>query len=402
MTAVILGIVGLYLDSLAAIIAAVGLASLLCSQAILLFYHTTCYINSITVTRRFQKRPVVAGTSVEVEIQVNPLSLDGIQIHLTDLPPPSVVYNTEDTSLANGRGIYGARFLVPGATRFRGLRVITANRFFSTTLTCTSPRYAGDEIFISPREGRVENSSSSGIPGTKELNKIGIWKGEEVSGFHPFRHGDDLSLIDWKLTAKHNKPYVREPSARMGGAPLLIVDLPSAGSPHTPEFLLSVSEALARIVKERGRCSLLLISGGDVIDFLRNEHDLDALYRHLGLRIHESFHALYRKRDSLVLSSLLRSAENGTLAYSRYYAAALRSNLSSRRRIVFEEEVEHALKNSEPAGVVVYTVSTDDVSHLNLISEAARLRRSRLVIRLPRPLGGFVSWLSPYPVVELI
>ncbi|HOV67763.1 MAG TPA: DUF58 domain-containing protein [Methanoregulaceae archaeon] len=402
MTAVILGIVGLYLDSLAATISAVGLASLLCSQAVLFLYHTSRYTDSITIERKFHRRPVVAGRSIEVEVQVNPPSMDGLKVHLADLPPAPVVYSPENTSLENGHGVYIARFLVPGATRFRGLQVITANRFFSTTLTCTSPRYAGDEIFVSPREGRVRDSSNRGMPGTKELKRRGIWKGEGVSGFHPFRHGDDLSLIDWKLSAKHRRPYVREPSATMGGAPLLIVDLPRSGSPHTPELLLSVSEALARMVKERGRCSLLLISGGDVIDLLQNEHDLNVVYRCLGIRIHESFHPLYRMRDSLVLRSLLRSAENGKLAYSRYYAAALRSNLSSRRRIAFEDEVDHALMRSEQSGVVVYTASTDDLSHLNLIAEAARRRKSRLVIRLPRSLGGCISWLSPYPVVELI
>ncbi|KAF5063380.1 hypothetical protein DSECCO2_295040 [anaerobic digester metagenome] len=402
MIAVVLGIIGLFLDSQAATIGAVGLVSLLCSQAALFLYRTSRYVDLITVRRVIMRRPVAVGTSVEVEVRVDPPAAEGLLVRITDLPPSSVVYDPGRTSLVDGQGIYVARFLVPGVTRFRGLKLMTANRFFSTTLTCTAPRYVGDKISVISREGDAAESLFGGIQSTKELNRLGIPRGEGVSGFHPFRQGDELTLIDWKLTAKHRKPYVREPTAAAGGAPLLVVDLPVRGSPEATVVILSASEAMGRMVREQGRCSLLLISGGDAIDFRRHERDSRVLYQLLGLQVHESFQPLYRLRESSVLRSMLRSAENEKLFFSQRYAAAMHTNLSLRKRFLFEEEIDLALRGSEQQGVIVYTASSNEVSHLNLISEAARRRKSRLVIRLPRSLGGFVSWLSPYPVVELI
>lgn len=398
----ILGLIGLYLDSPAATVGAAGLTALLIGQAALFLYRVACYTDIVSVERTIERHPIVVGIPVEVAVRVDPPKTEGLFVSITDIPPASGTYNPTQVVLDEGRGTYSVRFVAPGIARFRGLEIGLKNRFFSARYICTSSRFLGDDIPVRPWGEAESEPNRGGFQGTKDLDRLGIPRGEGVSGFHPFRMGDELSLIDWKLTAKHGKPYVREPTATVSGSPLLVVDLPDPGNPGGTKVLASAGEEIERMLRERGLCNLLVISGGDVIEFLRHERNPRVLFRLLGLDVHESFQPLYRTRDSVVLRSILHMAEHGKLVHSKRYASALRTNLSLKKRSPFENFVDFAMVGSEHRGVVVYTASFDEVSHLNLIAEAARRRKSRLVIRIPRSRGGFASWLSQYPVVELI
>ena len=139
-----------------------------------------------------------------------------------------------------------------------------------------------------------------------------------------------------------------------------------------------------------------------MIAFHQHERNLVGLLRLLSLQPPESLHPLYRVKDPVVLMERLRSAERELFLPSQRLAIALRTALGAGVRPVFEREAEQVLAATEHREVVVYTASSADTSHLNLIAAAARRRRRRLVIRLPRSEQGSITWLSPYPRVEAI
>lgn len=400
--AVVLSVIGLYLDSLGAIAVAIGLTALILGQVALFLLRTTRHVDTLMVEREIGRSPVYRGTPVKVRVSVPTPPTKGLKIRLTDLPPLSAVYDPGNTTLDGGVGEYQLRFMAPGDVSFRGLLVEATNRFFSTTILCASHGCTKERITVRPTEGRISELIPGRDAGMRELDRIGLPRGEGISGFRPYRHGDDLSLVDWKLTAKYGKPFVRQRTIEAGNAPLVIVDLPVAKTAGTTTVLSAAGAAIERVYRENGQCTLLLITGGEVIDFRYHESDLVTLLRLLDLPPPDQVRPLYRVLDPKNLLERLRSAERGTLISSQRLAAALQTSLRKGIRSVFEQEIDRAMALAEHREVVVYTAASEDVSHLNMIAGIARRRRRHLVIRLPRVARASHTWLSPYPRVEMI
>ena len=400
--AVVLGVIGLYLDSLAAVAGVMGIVALLCGQAALFLYRTVRYAGDLHVERMIGEGPVYVGTPVEVTVRATMSNVPGLQVRLTDLPPQSAAYEPVEAIVNRGEGRYQVHFMAPGEVSFRGVLIETADRFFSTTLLCAGPRYTGEKITVRPITKLVSEPGLRGSAGVRELARMGTPRGEGISGFRPFRQGDEPAMMDWKLTAKYGRPFVRESTTQVGSAPLVVVDLPASQSPESSAILSAAGETIERVVREHGQCTLLLIRGGEVIDYRDHEPNLMSLFRLLSLQLPGSIHPLYRVKDPVVLQAKLRLAEQGTLISSQRFATALRATIKGGMRSSFENTIDHVMAMGGHREVVVYTTSSDEVSHLNLLSAAARRRKRHLVIRLPRSVSGSIPWLSPYPRVERI
>ena len=139
-----------------------------------------------------------------------------------------------------------------------------------------------------------------------------------------------------------------------------------------------------------------------MIDYYAHQNDPSAVLPLLTPQPADRSRPLFRVLDPVVLIGRIRSAERGTLATSRRLAIILRTALRREERSQFEEEVDRALAMAERRQVVVYSSASGEVGHLNMIASAARRRRQRLVLRVPRSTGGSNFWLSPYPYVETI
>lgn len=400
--AAVLGIIGLFLDAPAAAGASVGLAALLSGGAVLFLYRTIRYADGLAVERAVGQGLVCQGSVVEVGVRVTSVAVPGLAVKIMDLPPRSAVHDPEETVLKDGEGRYRIRLMAPGEVFFRGLRVEVADRFFRTTLFCTAPRFAATMLTVYPvGSDRPDKGPGSGA-GELELERKGMLRGQGIRAFRPFRSGDDPALMDWKLSAKYSRLFVREPNSQVGGPPLLIVDLPVAGAEGGEELLIAAGEAIGREVRDYGYCTLLVVAGGEVVGFWYHEQDLPALVRNLRPRPADSGVPLYRVYDPVVLRQRLRAAERGVSEPSRRFAAVLRATLGSRSTSAFEEEVGRILAGTEHPEVVVYTAATDEISHLNLIAGAARRHGRTLRILLPRPGPGLLARLSSYARVEVL
>lgn len=400
--AVVLGVIGLYLDSLAAVAGAMGLTGLLCGQGVLFMYRTARFADDLHVERVITARPVYLGVPVEVRLRKSASTGGSLQVQLTDLPPQSAIYDTGDTVLHDGEGRYQVRFMTPGEVSFRGVLLETASGFFTTAIVHTAPRNEGNTVVVRSVETGISKPVPGDSTGAKELARAGSPQGEGVRGFRPYRQGDDPARMDWKLTAKHGRPFVREPTSEGGNSPLVVIDLPAPEASGATAVLSAAAAEIQREIREYGHCTLLLIAGGEVIAYHHQERDLGGLLRLLSLQPPGSIHPMYRVKDPVVLIERLRLAEREALLPSQRFATALRAALGAEVRSAFEREIDQVLAAAEHRMVVVYTASSTDTSHLNLIAAAARRRRRRLVIRLPRAERSSIPWLSPYPRVEAI
>ena len=214
-------------------------------------------------------------------------------------------------------------------------------------------------------------------------------RGQGTRSYRPFRSGDDPALMDWKLSAKYGRSFVREPTGRVGGAPLVVVDLPPADAPGAGTVLSAAGEAVEAAVREFGTCSLLVVAGGEVVAFRDREADLAALVRLLAFR------------DDDVREPALPGPRPGRAppAAARGRAVGLGPVPPARGRAPGEPRRSRADPvragggpRTSPArserDVVVYSAGAGDPGHLALIGAAVRRHGRRLrVLLLPAQPG---------------
>lgn len=400
--AAVLGASGLFLNAPAAAAGGAGLAALLGVRGALFLYRTGAVADGIEIERELERSLVRQGVPVGVATRVSLPAVSGLEATVTDLPPASAEHDSGEARVVEGRAQYRVRLTVPGEVSFRGLRLETEDRFFSTTLLLTAPPYAGTIATVfAPGTGRTVIGDGD-APGERERERRSVFRGQGTRSYRPFRTGDDPSLVDWKLSAKFGRYFVREPTGRASGAPFVVVDLPPADAPGAGAVLSGAGDAIEAAVREFGACSLLVVAGGEVVLFRDREPDLAALVRPLAFRAGEPAGQFYRVRDPFALRQRQRSAEASAAAPARRLAAALRANLAAAVLTPFEREVDRALGSAEERDVVVYSAGAGDASHLALIGAAVRRRGRHLRVLLPRPDSSAVARLAPYGVVEAL
>ncbi len=401
--AAVLGSAGLLFDAPAAAGAATGLAALLGARAALFLARTARVADGLAVERSAERGAIRQGAPVAFEVTATAPAVPGLAVRLTDLPPASAVHDDGDLALRDGRAQYRLRFMAPGEVSFRGVRVVTRDPFFSATLFCTAPPYAGAAVTVFPA-GRARTDLGIGLrAGELERERKAILRGQGIMAYRPFRAGDDRALMDYKLSAKYGRDFVREPNSQAGNSPLLIVDLPAAGAAGGEAVLSAAGEAVEREFQQNGRCSLLVVAGGEVVASRDGSPDQAELVRLIGWRKESGgIGALYRVLDPVVARQRLRGIEGGTGAPSRRLAAALRANLGHAVRTPFEEDLGRALAGLTHRDVIVYTAASGEISHLNMITGAVRRRGQSLRLRFRHPGPGALRGLPPDAIVEAL
>ncbi|MEN6341443.1 MAG: hypothetical protein ABFC89_02680 [Methanospirillum sp.] len=400
--AAVLGGAGLVFDAPAAAGAATGIAALLGARAALFLARTARVADGLVIERSTPKT-ARQGAPVRIAATATAPSVPGLAVRFTDLPPASALLADGDPVLEDGRAGYGLRFMAPGEVSFRGVQIDARDRFFSTTLLCTAPPFAGPALTVFPA-GEARTDPGIGMrAGELEREQKAILRGQGVIAYRPFRAGDDRALVDYKLSAKHGRDFVREPNSQAGNSPLLVVDLPAPGAPGGEAVLTAAGEAVEREFRQNGRCSLVVIAGGELVAARDMAGDQAELVRLIGWRKESGgIGSLYRVPDPVVARQRLRGLEGGSGTLSRRLAAALRANLRHAGRTPFEEDLSRAFSGLAHRDVIVYTAAAGEISHLNLITAAVRRRGQSLRVRFRHPSLGALVGLPPDAIVEAL
>jgi uncharacterized protein (DUF58 family) len=374
-------------------------AFLLCGAALLavpavagyVFYTgTRTVISSVIVTRSVERPVVRQGASVGVDVTVQCRVPPGMQADIREIIPPGIVPETAVPALrlpAAGQVTITYRAIprIHGALRFSGISIDLSDAFFRATADLTGPAYSGPGIQVQPVPYFARRTTPAGT-GERETSRVGVIKSYGVRSVREYVDGDDMKSVDWKLSAKHNRMIVREYGGAEQRPALIVIDLPDrAADPDDPAFVRLINRAtgeVTRVVQMQGTVSLMIISGLNTIGVLVAEQKLPRAVSFIREHAHprQRLHAAYRiptRNDLRSFRITLERQEDQEIPedfreYLYRMGKVVSRGILSYETPAFYLQCSRLFKKAPFGGVEVYSMLDGDLSHLRLLSTAAR------------------------------
>ena len=386
--ALVLATIAIIIESAAAVLAAGSLSIFLLWRAGRFERDLASVAASLTVSRDVDRTILRQGVEAHVRVRVDLTPPPGMEVLVRDVPP--VVATGTAPLCEPGRiATYTIRLMAPGKTSFGGVVIEAADTFFTANLVCR--RFNAPQIRVFPNGVAGDGQGVGAGVGDAEVDRRSPLAGQGIRGFRPYREGDDPGLIDWKVTARHDALYVRELTGLEGGTPLIAVDLPArVGDLETfARFSMAVSGAVEGAINSREGCSLLVVTGPEVIRFLPGTMDireaLDALGR---LTPVEPRAPLYRSPGPAILTARARIPPRGAGEGETVYLTRLGGTLSAfagESPAPFAAAVREALgRVADLREVRIFSLlQPGDKSHLIQLIHEAKVWGMRVTLRAP-------------------
>ena len=261
-----------------------------------------------------------------------------------------------------------------------------------------SDPFRGPETDVHPRAA-YERSRPRIEFGEEEKDAPSVYRGSGIRSIREYLSGDDLRSIDWKMTAKYDRMFIREYTAAENLPPLIVLDLPDRSFPVPDELLArlvnSVTGETLTAIRNHGSVSLLVISGINVIDTILEETDLQRCSTLLRTSAHPHFrlHHAYRWKDRAGMRGFIR--KNGVEApwpkkdetgqFFDRIARIYRKSLASPSTPVFSTQVRRLLHSVQLEEIILYSLFEGDLSHIREIALQAQMKQIRLK---PKTVAG--------------
>ena len=380
----------LIIDEPAAVIVVIVLSIFLMYRAVIFQRYSGEVAASLSVIRTVDKRTLRQGAAARV-LSTASLSLPpGMQAEVCDLLPPvaegrAPVYMPSENGLSAS---YELRLMAPGEARFAGVRLRLSDTFFSDTILCQGEAFRLPAMRAIPY-GIAQDADGYGTYGT-EIRKRGFLRGQETYSFRPYRRGDDLSMVDWKLSAKRDSFMVREPGRISGGSPLIIIDLPETGTDENSAlaFFTLVGGVVEGALDASGTCRVLIISGANLITYLSPESGRDKFLlemSRLAPVVRQSH--LFRMPGRAVMDARRRALKG---------VAPLNRILQGTATTAFEVSVLDAMAVSGTGEAHLYSIYRGDLSHIGQTVLAAKRAGMRILLCVSRHEAGVAEKLREY------
>ncbi len=355
---------------------------------------------SLAVEREVDRVILRQGAEAHVRLTVDLAIPHGMEVRLRDVPP--AVAAGEAPFCEPGRtAAYTIRLLAHGRTAFGGIVLSARDAYFSSDLLVR--RFSAPSLRIFP-VGTAEASGEkrAGISNT-EVDRRSALEGPSVRGFRRYQVGDGLGRIDWKVSARRGALYVREMTDLESGIPLLVVDLPMRqenGPEFSERYTMVVCDAVERAMESREGCSLLIITGGEILRFLPWTENLREVLSALGeVAPAEPRVSLYRAPGPAVLAARarLRGGDGGREGTYLARLGGVLAAFAAESRSPFGAAVGKALDRVEATEVHLYTpLVRGDRSHLAQVTHQAKIRGMQVVLRAP------AGWPVVIPGVDIM
>jgi uncharacterized protein (DUF58 family) len=291
---------------------------------------------------------------------------------------------------------------------FSGIRFAAQDYFFEESIALSAELFRGPVLSVQPR-GLFEPSGRGLTAETREIEKMALLSGLGVRAMREYYAGDDLRRIDWKLTAKHNKLFVREYAGVVNLPPLVVVDLPWRGAPYPPDAFERMVAAVAGLVEHSTKmyqyATVLLISGPNILHLIIEEKDLQRSISALREWMHpvERTAHFYRMADRSDLRTRIRAldarsgrtADPSTQKFLDSLKKQYHNSLGAQQTHVFNAQLSRALSPLTADEVYVFSLFTGDASHLVQLVRQAKAAKLRVHVRAPQVLDLASSFLSP-------
>lgn len=360
-------------------------------------------VTSARVTRSADRRVMQQGGTTAITTDFSCSPDPGITVRVRDILPAATLSDPPDASAvvaADGSASirYSLTPLVPGSIRFPGISLAISDPFFNASLLMGSDPFRGPEPDVHPRAA-YERSRTRAEFGEDEKDAPSIYRGSGIRSIREYHSGDDLRSIDWKMTAKYDRMFIREYTAAENLPPLIVVDLPDCLFPVPDEYLTklvnSATGETMTAIRNHGSVSLFVISGVNIIDTVLEETDLQRCITTLRTSAHPHFrlnHA-YRWKDRAGMRGFIR--KNGVAApwprkneddqFFDRIAQIYRKSLANPYTPVFSTQVRRLLNSVQLEEIVFYSLFEGDLSHIGELALQAQMKRIRLK---PRTVAG--------------
>jgi uncharacterized protein (DUF58 family) len=344
---------------------------------------------SLVVTREVDRTILRQGTATAVRVKADLAVPAGMEVRVRDLPP-AVAAGDAPLSSPGKTAAYTIRLMAPGETAFGGVVLEASDTFFSRDLVCR--RHDAPHLQVFPA-GTTETGRGTGGAGSDaEVDRRAALTGQGIRGFRPYQTGDDPGQIDWKISARRGRYYVRQQAGIEGGSPLIAVDLPArTGDPETfARFSMAVCGAVEGAINARDGCSLLVVAGGEIVRFLPRTMDIrEAVAALGGLAPLEPRTPLYRAPGPAALAARARMSGHGPedRAFREKLGGVL-SRFAAESPAPFAAAVRAAFGRADATEVRIFSLLPEsDKSHLIQLTREAKVRGMRVVLKAPAGTG---------------
>jgi hypothetical protein len=358
-------------------------------------------MKGITCSRTLEKTLVRQGRNIKVQTTVNLTIPPEIEVIYEELSPPfcSTVNGTSHSGVYKTGShkiflVYQIIAHYHGTVTFPGGVIQISDRFFSATYPLTNASSRGPVLQIQPWP-RFEQKQ---ISGTKEFDKLGLEKGYSIRMFREYVPGDDLRHVDWKVSAKRGKLYIREFSSQINNEPMVIVDLPDREQLYDKNgftrMVGSITGFIESLLGKKLSLSLLCISGANVTDIYYKGDDLSSFLTLIREEIHPQtrVHHIYRRKKRIDIRKIDRSFEQFTKNNSHEYEYIKfltriielhHRHLVDAGTMQFTATMARIIGAQRMSEIIVYSLCEGDVSHIEEIGSMAHQKNIPFRIRMP-------------------
>ncbi|HOS82263.1 MAG TPA: DUF58 domain-containing protein [Methanolinea sp.] len=385
------------LDSAPALFLAGSISGLVAVRAFLFLHAAGTVASGVRVERTATPFILRQGSPVNVTCTVHLLLPHGLRAEVSDVPPPGAPLTkgslSAEITLAGSHGMklaYGLSCISCGRLSFGGVDIVLHDPFFSLLLPFRGGAFSHPTLLVDP-VGRFRAGEGSGIIGDKDSEARKLLRGYGIRSFRGYMPGDDPRTIDWKLTAKHGKLFVREYAGMIGKNPLLVADLPDSAMPCPASLRDAVIGSALDAVREMCRmprgCSLMVICGPNLLSFLPNERSSARLER--ALREYSSPQQVlrcYRALDPAVAEAFrqrLGETEGNGDGFPRKLREIYSAFIPAMEPLPFEVQCARALARQGDTALHVLSTGWGDASHLAILGLQARRRGVDARIGIP-------------------
>ncbi|MDO9325558.1 MAG: DUF58 domain-containing protein, partial [Methanoregula sp.] len=314
------------LDDMAILFAGCSLIMGILGQYLIFDHHFREIVTSVKVQRSLSRNPVRKGTVVQVAATITFRGSSRMHVQIADQLPINTILEDGETSvttrpdpswqtcLCNYRIIP----LIHGSMHFSGISVTIRNLFFEDRIQLTRESDREPVLLILPT-GLFAAPASELADGTRDSRKASVWTGSDVHSLREYYIGDNLAHVDWKISAKYDKIFIRKYTGLMSHPPLVIVDLPWREVPYPEnEFNRMISEVTGMVrhtLQTYQYVSVLLISGPNILHLIREEKNVSRCMTELREWMHpaERMVHFYHMTDRSDIRSRLRTSENALM-----------------------------------------------------------------------------------------
>lgn len=395
MMAVFLVIVAIVLNDPAFCLA--GFSLVLFSAALALRFRLRIHrIARSARIRRSLSRPIIPqGRTTTITTSFSCTPEPGTEVLVRDLYPAATLADPADPAavlVPDGTASmsYLLTPLVPGSAVGAGVELIVFDQFWTASLVMASAPFRGPELKVYP-QAAFERLHSSQDFDVREREAPIIYRGSSVRSVREYRHGDEIRFIDWKMTAKHDRMYVRDYTAAETNPPLVILDLPDRTFLVPDELMAGlvsgVSGEVATGLRSSGLISLVLISGINVVDMLLAQTDIRRISRMIRESAHPQirlYHAYRWKNRAGMREAIRRFGSSPLQVNEDLFPARItrvyRRNLASPYVLSFSRQIQQLL-SPDVKEIILYSLFYGDLSHISEIALQARMKGVRLKLR---------------------